>query len=355
MMMFLLLARWVMALPAGILGVARQGLLAVLPFLGLTLLPQTAFAAEWEAVTTDLIKTEKPGYGKLCGVLVDHHTGSVFVDLSDKGIYRSADQGRTWERTSAEEIKGRTETPGCMMFSPKGDAKTLVVALVYGSPIAFSADGGATWRTMSPKSSHVDWCAVDWTDPAMKFVLALKHESGGLLIASYDGGKTFTDIGKGFGPAWIFDDQTAVVAEARSSNRPKPGLVRTTDGGKSFQPSGAYYTAALPRWHDGMLYWVVDGAVVATTDKGATWKKVSDLKDGRFGPIFGKSAEHLFVLTGAGIVESTDGGATWSKALPLPPEVRGGGALTWIEYDPLGDVLYAMKMSSDLYRMKRGR
>jgi hypothetical protein len=31
------------------------------------------------------------------------------------------------------------------------------------------------------KSLHIDWCAVDWTTPDLKFVLALKHESGGLL------------------------------------------------------------------------------------------------------------------------------------------------------------------------------
>ena len=29
----------------------------------------------------------------------------------------------------------------------------------------------------------------------MKFVLALKHESGGLLLASHDGGKTFSRVG----------------------------------------------------------------------------------------------------------------------------------------------------------------
>jgi BNR/Asp-box repeat len=332
---------------------ARRQWLATLPLLGLLLVSPAAPAAEWEAVTTDLIKTEKPGYGKLCGVLVDHHNGDVYVDLSDKGIYRSTDQGKTWKRTATEILKGRTETPGCMMFVPRGNAKTLVVALVYGAPIAVSADAGVTWLTMNPKSSHVDWCAVDWNDPALTLVLALKHESGGLLIASHDGGKTFTEVGKGFGPAWIFDNRTVVVAESRTNSRPKPGLVRTTDGGKTFQPCGDYHAAALPRWRDGKLYWVVDGALISTSDKSATWKKISDLKDGRFGPVFGKNADHLFVLTGGGIVESSDAGATWSKALPLPPEVRGG-ALTWMEYDPVGDVLYVMRMSSELYRMKRG-
>jgi hypothetical protein len=29
--------------------------------------------------------------------------------------------------------------------------------------------------------------------------------------------------------------------------------------------------------------------------------------------------------------------------------------LTWMEYDPVNDVLYVMKMGSDLYRLERGR
>ena len=299
--------------------------LSLVSLMGMLLLVNSAGAA-WQPVTAELIATEKPGYGKLCGVVVDHQTGDVYVNLSDKGIYRSADQGKSWQRQGTETVKGRTEWPGCMQFDPTGKSKRLVLALVYGAPIAVSPDAGAHWKLMSPKSSHVDWCAVDWTDPAMAFVLALKHESGDLLIASHDGGKSFREVGKGYGPSWIFDARTAVVARARSKAEPKPGLLRSTDGGKTFESCGAYTTRALPKWHDGKLYWVVEEALITSADKGRTWQKAGALKDGRFGPIFGKDAGHLFVLTGAGIVESRDGGASWSKALPLPQGVDARGA-----------------------------
>src|SRR5262249_55270031 len=146
----------------------------------------------------------------------------------------------------------------------------------------------------------------------------LKHESGELLIASDDGGKNFRDVGKGYGPAYIFDGKTAVVAQAKSKAQPKPGLLRTTDGGQTFQPCGDYFARALPRWRAGKLYWVVEGALIVSSDQGASWKKLGDLKDGRYGPIFGKTEQHLLVLTGAGIVESQDGGATWGKPIPVP-------------------------------------
>src|SRR5262249_6633654 len=110
-----------------------------------------------------------------------------------------------------------------------------------------------------------------------------------------------------------------------------------------------------PKWHDGALYWLVDGVIITTTDKGESWKKVCDLKDGRYGPIFGKTAKHMFVLTGAGIVETTDGGATWSKPLAIPKEMKGVSPLTWMEYDPKNDIVYVMKMASDLYRLVRSK
>ena len=112
---------------------------------------------------------------------------------------------------------------------------------------------------------------------------------------------------------------------------------------------------ALPRWHGGKLYWLVEGSLIATADKGESWQKVGDLKDGRFGPIFGKDGKHLFALTGAGIVESTDGGMSWSKPIALPKSMGGVSTLSWIEFDPVHDALYVMKMGSDLYRLDRGK
>ena len=328
--------------------VSAAALIAISLFVG------RAVAADWEATTADLVKTEKPGYGGLCGVVVDHSTGEVIVNLSDKGLYQSADQGKTWKKYGPV-TKGRTEWPGCLIFDPTDKSRRLLMALVYGAPVNMSPDAGETWSQMYAKSSHVDWAVVDWADPANKFVLALKHESGGLLLASHDSGKTFTDVGKGYGPAWIFDDKTAVVAEARSKDRPKPRLMRTTDGAKSFEPVGDYTATALPMWRDGTLYWLVDGSLIATTDQGKTWSKVSEVKDGAYGPVFGKDAKHMFVLTKTGIAESTDGGATWVKPIALPKELKGTSPLTWIDYDPKNDVLYVMRMTSDLYRLVRGK
>ena len=312
-------------------------------------------AADWRAVTTELLEKEKPGYGGLSGVAVDRATGHVYVDVSDRGVFRSADQGKTWARVGKGPTKGRTETPGCFQIDPTGKTKRLLMPVVYGLPVSVLPAGADDWRVLDKATVHVDWCAADWTDPDLKFLLALKHESGGLLLASRDGGKTFAEAGKGYGFGWVFDADTAVVSLAKSKDRPKGGVARTTDGGKTFVPAGDLApAAALPRWHAGALYWLADGALHKSTDKGATWEKVGAVKDARYGPVSGKDAKHLFVLTGAGVVESTDGGATWSAPLAVPKEMKGVSGLTWLDYDPVGDALYVMKMTSELYRLPRG-
>ncbi|HVS36350.1 MAG TPA: hypothetical protein VMS17_12345 [Gemmataceae bacterium] len=319
-------------------------------------LAAAARAGDWQTIPLDQVTKDKPGFGGLSGVVVDRDTGDVYVCVSDIGVFRSDDKGKTWKRLAFFSDKGRTEQPGCMLIDPRGGAGRLLLARVYGGAVEMVNMAHTSDRiTVDGKSSHVDWCAIDWTDAKPNLILALKHESGGTLIVSRDGGKTFDEIGKGYGPAYIFDKDTAVVAEAKTKDKLKPGLLRTTDGAKTFQPCGDYAATALPKFRDGALYWLTDGGLIRTTDAGKTWEKLGDVKDARYGPIFGKDAKQMFVLTGAGVVESSDGGATWSKPVAPPPELKGVSPLTWIEYDPVNDVVYIMKMGSDLYWMEHGK
>lgn len=48
-------------------------------------------AADWQPVATHLLQSEKTGFGGLCGVLVDHCTGDLLVNLSDRGMFASSD------------------------------------------------------------------------------------------------------------------------------------------------------------------------------------------------------------------------------------------------------------------------
>jgi photosystem II stability/assembly factor-like uncharacterized protein len=313
----------------------------------------SARAADWQPTNAEWLKKLEPGYGGLSGVVVDHANGDVYVNISDRGVYRSTDKARTWKLLGGKQFKGRTEWPGCLLLDPVGKSKRLLAATVYGAPVGLISTTEGTWKFLDSKSQHVDWCSMDWHESGGRFLLALKHESGGLLIASHDGGKTFEEIGKGYGPAWVFDDRTAVAAQMKTKDRPRPGLLRTTDGGKTFMPCGDFHALALPKWRGETLYWLTEKELIASADKGATWKKLGAVKAGRYGPIFGKDEKHMLVLSNAGVIESRDGGKTWGKPIELPRELKSVGALSWLDYDPTRDVLYAMKMGSPLFRRER--
>ncbi|QDU23788.1 WD40/YVTN/BNR-like repeat-containing protein [Urbifossiella limnaea] len=327
---------------------------AILIAVGVVLAAPADAPAEWRPLTTELLAREKTGFGGLCGVVVERSTGRLFVDLSDRGLFTSADRGATWTRVENSPPKGRTETPGCLQLDPTGKTPRLLMPLVYGSPIAVGTTGSGPWRVLDKASAHVDWCAADWSDPDLKFLLALKHEANGLLLRSRDGGKTFDDLGKGHGPAWVFDANTAVVTRVKTKDNPTGGVVRTTDGGATFAPVADFTPTALPRVGPDGVYWLADGGLHKTTDAGKTWAKVGPVKDGRYGPVFGKGAAQLFVLTGTGVVESGDGGKTWAAPVAVPAALKGVSALTWLDYDPTSDTLYLMKMGSELYARRRG-
>ena len=310
-------------------------------------------AAEWREVSADLLAKEKAGYGGLTGVVVHPATGDVYAFVSEQGLYRSTDRGTTWKR-HGNAIKGRTEWPGSIVLAPalnNSGVDRFVIATVYGGPIVASNDGGATWSAMHRDSNHVDWVATAPYDPDAKLVLALKHESGDVLLRSTDGGKSFDDdLGKDFGPACVFDDRTAVVLRGPQGKR-KP--FRTTDAGKTFAECGDWSTRALPQWHNGKVYWLVDGAILTTADKGATWNRLCAIKDGRFGPVFGQNEKHMLVLASQGVVESRDAGSAWSDPIDFPKGFQANSPLTWLGYNAKGNVLYVAQMGAPLFRLER--
>ena len=236
-------------------------------------------------------------------------TGDIVVNLSDKGFYRSTDQGKTWMRACRQAHQRPHGNAGLSLLDPFGKSKKIVTPWYTVRRSWPAATAVRTGRRCTTSRVTSIGAPVDWSDPDMKFVLTLKHESGDLLLVLRDGGQNFEDVGKGYGPAWIFDGKTAVVAEAKSKTKPKPRLLRTTDGAKTFEAvrrlSRQGAAAGTTAFSTGS--WTAPSFPPRT--QGKSWQKLGNVKDGRFGPVFGKDAKHMFVLTGAGVIESTDGGA----------------------------------------------
>src|SRR5262245_22821303 len=106
----------------------------------------------WQPTTVELSQQEKPGFGKLCGVVIDPASGDLTINLGARGLYRSTDPCKSWKRLGDKRRTGRTETPGCPMLDPTGRSKKLGSALVYGSPIIVSPAAGQSSKPLHAKS-----------------------------------------------------------------------------------------------------------------------------------------------------------------------------------------------------------
>lgn len=304
---------------------------------------------QWAAISDGVVKQleqqgRKPAWpGKTTGVAVDRTTGDVFMIVCGLGVWRSGDRGATFARVDGGAVGGRCETGYALRVDPKG--RRLACFMLDGKS-AMTLDGGKTWRPIKNVARGYDWAAVDWSQPEPKTVFARVHELGGLGVISQDGGKSWKELGKDFGPVGLFSDR--ILVASKGDERKWRGIVRSTDGGSTWQKvSDASPIGAMTVW-DGVGYWLSDQGLLRSKDKGQTWERVGKLSGAVWGPYFGKDAGHFAVVSRKGFHETPDGGKSWRSIARYPPSLKGEfnthGWMMNFAWDPLGKVCYAARM-----------
>jgi len=285
---------------------------------------------------------KKPGYaGPTAGIAVDPASGDVYLVINDQGLFKSTNRGKTFARCDGGAVSGRCETGFAIDVDPAG--KRLAVFVVYGSS-ALTLDGGATWTKF--KVSHLDVGAVDWTDG--KSMVAIRHESGGTMCLSTDGGASWKDIGKGFKGVGIFGAQTLVATKEKED-----GIFRSTDGGENWAKVSDLKPAGLAmRVYKGAGYWTSDSGLLVSKDKGATWSVLGTPIKAFQGPYFGKDDSHIVVVTKEGFQETRDGAKTWKAAAPLPEGIQGD-RMTNCAWDAAANIFYVSRMTKPAFRFGR--
>jgi photosystem II stability/assembly factor-like uncharacterized protein len=306
--------------------------------------PWLAAAAEWVNISDPITTQVKPGYaGPTAGVVVDRASGAVFMVVNDQGLWKSTDRGQSFSRVDAQNIGGRCETGWALQADPGG--QRLFCFMIYGSS-AMTSDAGQTWA--KSKVSHLDFGAVDWADTG-KRLLALRHESGGMLTTSDDGGATWKDLEKGFSGCGVFDRQTFVATKEKT-----PGIFRTADAGATWtQVATNTPSAPVPVIFKNVGYWATGKGILASPDKGATWSALGTPVEASFGPYFGRDELHFVVVGKSGFQETKDGGKTWQLAAPLPAGFginRVGPNYAW---DARADIFYASTMTKPTFKYQR--
>jgi photosystem II stability/assembly factor-like uncharacterized protein len=344
-----------------------KGALA-LPALFASLLVLNSTAAEpapakskWESVSDAALrqlaaegkKTDWPG--ETAGVVVDATTGDVYMIIAGQGVWKSTDRAQSFQRCDGGSIGGRCESAYSLNIDPRGGR---LACFMLDGKCGWTGDGGRTWHPFTDVGRNWDYAAVDWSAPEIKTIFAGLHESGGQVMFSDDGGKSWRLVFKDpefdkSGGLGVFDDKTLVYTQKGK------GIERSLDAGRTWtKVSDLQPIGRLVRISNGRAYWLGKEGLLISTDKGQTWAVQGNAVEASIGPFFDPRNEKNIAVAGVkGIFRTSDGGETWTKIADLPPgaDIPKPGWYSNVAWDPTSDIYYVSKMGKPTYRLRVGQ
>ncbi|HVT37516.1 MAG TPA: hypothetical protein VHE78_00600 [Gemmatimonadaceae bacterium] len=259
-----------------------------------------------------------------------------------RGLYKSTDAGRTWTFSGLREV-GQISTVRVHPTNPN-----IVYVAALGNPfvptrergIFKSADGGRTWKNvlylsdstgaahleMQPGSPNVLFASM-WHGQRKPWTIVSGAREGG-IYKSPDGGETWSKLAGGL-PSDLFG-RSNVSIPAVAPNRiyalieakPGGGLYRSDNGGADWTLVNAaqslwtrpfYYTTLLADPNNADVVYVGNEGWYKSTDGGKTFRSTpvphGDNHDMWINP---KESDFMIQSNDGGANISLDGGRTWS-------------------------------------------
>jgi len=216
--------------------------------------------------------------------------GHAYGPNPDRGIYRSADGGKTWDKVLYKDDK----TGGIDVVFDPHNPNVLFAALYQvqrtpwslesggpGSGLYRSGDGGSTWKPLEGKglpSGILGRIGVSVSGADSNRVYALIEAKEGGLFRSDDGGDSWTKVNddqRMTQRAWYF---THIFADPKSLDTLyvlNTGMFRSTDGGKSLSllpaPHGDHHGLWIDPVNPKRMINGNDGGATITVDGGKSW------------------------------------------------------------------------------------
>jgi photosystem II stability/assembly factor-like uncharacterized protein len=231
-------------------------------------------------------------------------TGHLWNDNEERGVYKTADAGKTWKRVLWVDAK-----TGCSDLAVDPQEPDILYAGMWqfrrgaasfssggpGSGLYKSSDGGETWKKVEaglPKGDK-GRIAVAVAPSRPSTVYAVVESKNTALYRSDDTGETWKEMNSSFNiQARPFYFAVLTVDPTDHNTVYKPGLSLTlsTDGGKTFTfpfgQGGGVHGDLHALWinpknpHELVLG--TDGGVYISNDKGGHWRHVKSLPVAQF-------------------------------------------------------------------------
>ncbi len=230
--------------------------------------------------------------------------GSAWGDSQDRGVFRTKNGGKTWEK-----ILYINERTGAADFDidPTNPNKMLVNLWEYrrwpwffksggaGSGLYMTLDGGDTWTKLSEKNGlpagELGKIGIAIAKNNPKVIYALVEAKENALYRSDDGGFNWRMVNNknvGDRPFYYWDIDVDPTNENRVYNI-FSNVTVSQDGGKTFETllgwdniHGDHHAWYIHPDNPDFMIDGNDGGAAITRDRGKTWRFVSNLPVGQF-------------------------------------------------------------------------
>jgi photosystem II stability/assembly factor-like uncharacterized protein len=309
--------------------------------------------------------------------------GKAWSDSNDRGLYKTADGGKTWSLV----LKGGNPSTGCSSVTMDPKNPNVLIAGMWdfrrqgwtfrsggdgpnapsGSGMYRSTDGGKTWASIASNKGLAPgpWGRVEvaYAPSDAKIVYALVESKASALYRSADGGTTWEPRDTSQQMVWRPFYFARLVIDPTNPNRifkPDLRLTVSEDGGRSFSGSNG---GAHGDWHD---LWIEptnpkhviggdDGGLWLSYDGGNRWWKGMNLPISQFYHVSVDDRDPYQVYGGLQDNSSWVGDSSYPGGVSNARwENMYGGDGFWMIPDPTDpDAVYAESQGGNIGRVNR--
>jgi hypothetical protein len=301
-------------------------------------------AADWQQIFSaenlpDFVDHRHHLQRRLGSMVVPPQNGAVFVLVNgDAGIWRSDDQGATWQQTDAP-VSGRFFSHYSTSLDPATGRFVVWAIRPIGKDLDYADQGawfdGETWHAMGKPSGPHDgwtWGGVHWDEAGPRTLITKQHHTWVNMWLSLDQGQNWTEIlNQRSRNVGIIDDAILLAGVDEHVVQRQPdvviGIYRSNDRGATWQRvSDQMVTGKAPIVWRGVAYWCCADGLLVSEDDGATWQLRPVPGGMGYGPLIDPNSKAMVVVGADGFYQTDDHGRSWQKLA----DYFGGGS--WDEF-----------------------
>ena len=307
-------------------------------------------------------------------------TGHLWDDHDQRGVYKTADGGKTWKRVLA----GGNGSSGCALLAQSRQAPQTMYAAMWdfrrqgwtfrsggpGSGLFKSTDGGDTWTEIKEASAKglppKPWGRLAIAAAASKpqVVYAnIEAEKGRGLYRSDDGGANWTKLDASNYMVWRPFYFGNLIVDPQDENKLfKPDLILlySTDGGKTFNvvsggAHGDFHDVWINPKNPNQVIAGDDGGLWRSEDGGNRWKHQMNLPVSQFYHVSTDNSDPYRVYGGLQDNSSWVGDSSYPGGISNSrwENMYGGDGFWMFEDTSDPNYLYAEAQGGEIGRVNR--